>query len=60
MALIPSRSRRDDMRLLGHRIDVSQADEINMMKHWLQVRGQQVPNRTGFPVFPCAMRQIFG
>src|SRR5919106_4881740 len=34
VALIPSRTRREDMRLLGHRIDVSQADEINMMRHW--------------------------
>jgi uncharacterized protein (DUF305 family) len=44
VALIPSRTEREDMRLLGHRIDVSQADEIKMMKHWLQVRGQQVPD----------------
>jgi len=44
VALIPSRTQREDMRLLGHRIDVSQADEIKMMKHWLQVRGQQVPD----------------
>jgi uncharacterized protein (DUF305 family) len=44
VALIPSRTAREDMRLLGHRIDVSQADEINMMKHWLAVRHQQVPD----------------
>jgi uncharacterized protein (DUF305 family) len=44
VALIPSRTRRDDMRLLGHRIDVSQADEIKMMQHWLQVRGRDVPD----------------
>jgi uncharacterized protein (DUF305 family) len=44
VALIPDRTAREDMRLLGHRIDVSQADEINMMKHWLGVRGQEVPN----------------
>src|SRR5436190_4455100 len=44
VALIPSRTSREDMRLLGHRIDVSQADEIKMMQHWLQVRGKDVPN----------------
>ena len=43
VALIPTRTAHDDMRLLGKRIDVSQADEINMMKHWLDVRGQQIP-----------------
>ncbi len=31
------------MRLLAKRIDVSQADEIQMMQHWLEARGQQVP-----------------
>src|SRR5919109_1550971 len=30
VALIPDRTGRDDMRLLGRRIDVSQADEIKM------------------------------
>jgi uncharacterized protein (DUF305 family) len=44
VALIPSRTQREDMRLLGHRIDVSQADEIKMMQHWLQVRGKVVPD----------------
>ena len=43
VALIPTRTSREDMRLLGHRIDVSQADEIKMMQHWLEVRRQQVP-----------------
>jgi uncharacterized protein (DUF305 family) len=31
------------MRKLGLRIEVSQADEIKMMQHWLQARGQEVP-----------------
>jgi uncharacterized protein (DUF305 family) len=44
VALIPDRTTREDMRLLGHRIDVSQADEINMMRHWLEVRHQEVPD----------------
>jgi uncharacterized protein (DUF305 family) len=42
-ALVPSRSRSEDMRLLALRIEVSQADEIKMMQRWLQVRGQEVP-----------------
>jgi uncharacterized protein (DUF305 family) len=42
-ALLPERTRRDDMRLLAKRIDVSQADEIQMMQRWLEARGQQVP-----------------
>jgi uncharacterized protein (DUF305 family) len=44
VALIPSRTSRDDMLLLGRRIDVSQADEIKMMQQWLEVRGQEIPN----------------
>jgi len=43
-ALLPSRSSREDMRLLALRIEVSQADEIKMMQHWLEVRGQEVPS----------------
>jgi uncharacterized protein (DUF305 family) len=44
VAMIPSRTHREDMRLLGLRIDVSQADEIKMMQHWLQVRRRDVPD----------------
>lgn len=43
VALIPTHSTREDMRLLGHRIDLSQADEIKMMKRWLEVRHQEIP-----------------
>jgi len=42
-ALVPSRTSREDMRMLAKRIEVSQADEIKMMQRWLQVRGQPVP-----------------
>jgi uncharacterized protein (DUF305 family) len=38
-ALRPTRSRSDDMRLLALRIEISQADEIKMMKGWLTARG---------------------
>jgi len=43
VALVPSRTNREDMKKLALRIDVSQADEIKMMQHWLEVRHQQVP-----------------
>jgi uncharacterized protein (DUF305 family) len=42
-ALVPSRTASEDMKKLALRIDVSQADEMAMMKHWLQTRGQDVP-----------------
>jgi uncharacterized protein (DUF305 family) len=56
-ALLPDRTRRDDMRLLAKRIDVSQADEIQMMQRWLEARGQQVPgphahHAPGAPLMP--------
>jgi uncharacterized protein (DUF305 family) len=40
--LIASRTNREDLKLLGQRIGLSQADEIKMMQHWLEVRGQEV------------------
>ena len=43
VALIPTHTTREDLRLLGQRIDVSQNDEIKMMQQWLQARRQQVP-----------------
>ena len=42
-ALIPDRTSRREMALLNQRISVSQADEIEMMKTWLQKRGQEIP-----------------
>jgi len=42
-ALIPARTSRQDIRSLGQRIEVSQKDEIAMMKQWLKDRHQQVP-----------------
>ena len=44
VALVPSRSRRETMRLLALRIDLSQADEIKMMQRWLEVRSQPRPD----------------
>jgi uncharacterized protein (DUF305 family) len=42
-ALLPSRTSRDDMRLLARRIEASQADEIKMMRAWLEARGESAP-----------------
>jgi len=42
-ALIPDRTDRRDIRLLGERIEVSQKDEIKLMQQWLRDRHQQVP-----------------
>ena len=44
VALMPERTARSDMKLLGRRIDESQTDEIKMMEHWLQARGQTLPD----------------
>ncbi|MFN8058574.1 MAG: DUF305 domain-containing protein [Vicinamibacterales bacterium] len=43
VALLDQNSSDPDMKKLGLRISVSQADEIGMMKKWLQARGQEVP-----------------
>ena len=43
-ALLYTRTNRPDMKLLAERIDVSQGDEIKMMKRWLELRGETVPN----------------
>jgi uncharacterized protein (DUF305 family) len=42
--LLPSRTSRDDMRLLARRIELSQADEISWMQRWLQVHGHPAPD----------------
>jgi len=41
--LLKTRSQRNDMKLLGKRIEVSQNDEIKMMSRWLEDRGAEVP-----------------
>jgi uncharacterized protein (DUF305 family) len=43
-ALLPSRTTRQELRLLAMRIDASQADEIGMMQTWLKDRGQALPD----------------
>lgn len=37
-ALLASRSSREDMQLLGRRIELSQTDEIELMRDWLNAR----------------------
>jgi uncharacterized protein (DUF305 family) len=41
--LVPSRGSRDDLKLLAQRIDVSQQDEIALMRQWLRRRGEALP-----------------
>lgn len=41
--LLKTRSERDDMKLLGKKIEVSQTDEIKMMRGWLIDRHQPAP-----------------
>jgi len=41
--LLETHTQNHDMQLLCSRISISQADEIKMMRHWLEVRGQTVP-----------------
>jgi uncharacterized protein (DUF305 family) len=42
-ALLATRTESEDMRKLALRIEVSQSDEIRMMREWLQARGEAVP-----------------
>jgi len=42
-ALVPSRSAREDVRLLALRIELSQHDEILLMQNWLRDRDEEVP-----------------
>jgi uncharacterized protein (DUF305 family) len=43
-SLVPTRTSRDDIRLLAGRIEASQQHEIAMMRRWLESRGQEVPS----------------
>ena len=42
--LLRTRTSSEDMRKLALRIEVSQADEIEMMKAWLRQRGEALPD----------------
>lgn len=41
--MVPTRTERQDIRMLAERIEVSQRDEIAQMQHWLRERGESVP-----------------
>ena len=43
VALINDRTRNQVLKMLGLRIQVSQDDEMNMMRTWLKVRGEKIP-----------------
>ena len=43
VALIADRTATEDLKRLGLRIQVSQEDEMNMMRKWLEVRGEKIP-----------------
>jgi uncharacterized protein (DUF305 family) len=56
-ALLATRTESDDMRKLARRIELSQADEIEMMQEWLARRGQPLPDphahhAPGAPLMP--------
>lgn len=42
--LLRTRTVSEDMKKLAHRIELSQIDEINMMKAWLTARGAALPD----------------
>ncbi len=44
VALVPQRTASDAVRKLAQRIDVSQQDEMQMMREWLLARSQQIPD----------------
>jgi len=42
--MAPTRDAGEVIRTLAHRIDISQRDEIELMRQWLRERGQPVPD----------------
>ena len=42
-ALVPERAEREELKSLAARIERSQDDEIRLMKRWLRIRGEEVP-----------------
>ncbi len=53
-SLVPGRNASQGLRLLAERIDVSQKDEIALMRRWLERRGKPLPP-TGVHPMPMAM-----
>ena len=55
--LLATRTNSEDMKKLALRIEVSQNDEMKMMRRWLAARGQEVPGEhahhmPGAPMMP--------
>jgi len=55
--LLATRTNSEDMKKLALRIELSQNDEMKMMRRWLAVRGQEVPGEhahhmPGAPMMP--------
>ena len=42
--LLKTHTKTPDMQKLGQRIEISQRDEIKMMRHWLEAHGQDAPD----------------
>jgi uncharacterized protein (DUF305 family) len=56
-ALLATRTNSEDMKKLARRIELSQQDEIEMMREWLAARGADVPgdhahHAPGAPMMP--------
>jgi uncharacterized protein (DUF305 family) len=56
-ALLATRTDSEDMKKLARRIELSQQDEIKMMREWLAARGAEVPGEhahhaPGAPLMP--------
>jgi uncharacterized protein (DUF305 family) len=55
--LLVTRTQSEDLKRFALRIELSQDDEIKMMRRWLEVRGQEVPGEhahhmPGAPMMP--------
>jgi uncharacterized protein (DUF305 family) len=62
-ALVPSRTGREEMRLLARRIEASQQDEIKMMQDWLRQREEKPPDphahhAPGAPLMPGMLTPV--
>src|SRR5215813_883315 len=60
--LLAQNTGSEDMRKLGLRMSLSQSDEIKMMRHWLELRGQEAPgdhahHMPGAPMMPGMLSQ---
>jgi uncharacterized protein (DUF305 family) len=43
-SMVPSRTAREDVPLFAERMDISQEDEITLMRDWLEERDEEVPS----------------